>query len=137
MQEATILLVDDDEVTRHTLQRWLTHLQMHGQVLEAADGQQALELIEAHCQATFPPRPLLVLLDLNMPVMDGFEFLEHQQRLPQACQQAMTVIVVSAAHETTERARAQTLAVEVRTKPLDITQLAELLHHYLPSVLPT
>lgn len=137
MTEDTILVVDDDEVTRHTLRRWLTHLQLHGQVLEAADGQQALALVEAHCQATVPPRPLLVLLDLNMPVMDGFEFLECQQQLPITYQHAMTVVVVSAAHETTARARAQALAVEVKTKPLDITQLAELVHHYLPRALPT
>jgi CheY-like chemotaxis protein len=38
MTEAMILVVDDDEATRLTLRRWLTHLQVRGQVLEAADG---------------------------------------------------------------------------------------------------
>ncbi|MGI4734543.1 MAG: response regulator [Janthinobacterium lividum] len=136
MTENTILLVDDDEVTRLTLRRWLTHLQVRGQVLEAADGQAALELIAEHCQVTTPPLPLLVLLDLQMPVMDGLEFLEHQRQLPPAHQQAMTVIVVSAAHEMAARERAQTLAVEVKTKPLDVTELAALLQRYLPRVLP-
>ncbi|MGI4864046.1 MAG: response regulator [Janthinobacterium lividum] len=136
MTEATILLVDDDEATRLTLRRWLTHLQVRGQVLEAADGQAALELIEGHCQATTPPLPLLVLLDLQMPVMDGLEFLEHQRQLPPACQQAMTVIVLSGAHETAERERARTLVVEVKTKPLDVMELTALLQHYLPGALP-
>ena len=136
MREATILLVDDDEATRLTLRRWLTHLQLRGQVLEAADGQEALLLLDGYCQATTPPGPLLVLLDLQMPVMDGLEFLEHQRQLPLACQQAMQVVVLTAAHETAERERARALVAEVKTKPLDITELTALLHHYLPGALP-
>lgn len=136
MTEDTILLVDDDEATRLTLRRWLTHLQVRGQVLEAVDGQEALEIVDEHCRATTPPLPLLVLLDLQMPVMDGLEFLEHQRQLPAAYQQAMTVVVVSAAHETAERERVRALVVEVKTKPLDVTELAAILRHYLPGALP-
>ena len=137
MTDATILLVDDDEPTRHILRRWLTHLQVRGQILEAADGQQALELVEAHCRATSPSLPLLVLLDLSMPVMDGLEFLEHRVQLPPACQQAITVIVLSASHEVAARERARALAVEVKTKPLDIAELVMLLQQYLPTALTT
>lgn len=137
MTDTTILLVDDDEATRVTLRRWLTHLQVRGQVLAAPDGQQALVLITNHCQATSSPLPLLVLLDLQMPVMDGLELLEHHRQLPLPYQQAMAVIVVSAAHETAEREQARALVVEVKTKPLDITELATLLHQYLPGSFPT
>jgi CheY-like chemotaxis protein len=136
MTDSAILLVDDDEATRYTLRRWLTYLQVRGQVLEAADGQQALDIVARHCQATSLPGPLFVLLDLQMPVLDGLEFLERQRQLPAAYQQALTVVVVSAAHETRERERARALAVEVKTKPLDVTELAALLQHYLPQALP-
>jgi CheY-like chemotaxis protein len=81
-------------------------------------------------------RPLFALLDLQIPVLDGLEFLERQRQLPLTCQQALTVVVVSAAHETRERERARALAVEVKTKPLDVTELAALLQHYLPQALP-
>lgn len=136
MTNDTILVVDDDEPTRLTLRRWLAHLQVRGQVLEAPDGAEALVLIASHCQATTPPRPLLVLLDLQMPVMDGLEFLAQQRQLPLAYQRAMTIIVVSAAHDTAECDQARALAAEIKTKPLDVTELAELLRQYLPGALP-
>lgn len=131
--DATILLVDDDDFTRHILRRWLTQLNVQVNILEAEDGEQALEQVKTHCQATTHPRSLLVLLDLNMPVMDGLEFLEQQVKLPPAYQQAMTVVVVSATPSAEEKERARRLATEIKPKPLDVQQLLELIHHYLPT----
>jgi len=62
-----ILIVDDDAEARRMLRRQLKDLRRD--VIEAADGKEALELAE---EST----PAFVLLDLMMPVMDGFEFLE-------------------------------------------------------------
>jgi two-component system, chemotaxis family, chemotaxis protein CheY len=60
------LVVDDSAVVRKVARRIL---EKHGfAVREAADGQQALDAVEA-------AMPRLVLLDRNMPVMDGIEFL--------------------------------------------------------------
>jgi len=129
---ATILLVDDDEPTRRTLRRWLTQLNVPVHILEAEHGEQALALVTSHCQATERPCSLLVLLDLNMPVMDGLEFLEHKAQLPLVYQQAMTVVVTSTSPSAAELARAQALATEIRPKPLDVQQLLALVQHYLP-----
>lgn len=71
-----------------------------------------------------------------MPVMDGLEFLEHHVQLPPGDRQATTIIVVSGTPSAAERARARTLAVAVKTKPLDIQALAALVRQYLPAALP-
>lgn len=69
---ALILVADDEPFMRSMLVRYLKKEQY--QVLEAADGEQALELYGRH-------HPDLVLLDALMPVMDGFEFCQRLQTL--------------------------------------------------------
>lgn len=130
--DATILLVDDDEPTRRTMRRWLTQLNVHVHILEAEDGEQALVAVTAHCQATTHPRSLLVLLDLSMPVMDGLTFLEHKAQLPHPYQEAMTVVVIGTAPSKADLAKARLLATEIKPKPLDVHQLLDLIHTYLP-----
>jgi len=69
----TCLVVDDSSVIRNIARRILEGLDF--QVVEAEDGEQALQI----CTRTMPEA---VLLDWNMPVMDGFEFMGHMRRLP-------------------------------------------------------
>jgi len=69
----TCLVVDDSGVVRKIARRILE--EMGFQITEAEDGAKALEA----CKGAMPDG---VLLDWNMPVMDGFEFLGHLRRLP-------------------------------------------------------
>jgi two-component system chemotaxis response regulator CheY len=69
----TCLVVDDSSVIRKIARRILE--EMNFQIIEADDGEKALEA----CQRELPDA---ILLDWNMPVMDGFEFLGHLRRLP-------------------------------------------------------
>jgi two-component system, chemotaxis family, chemotaxis protein CheY len=67
------LVVDDSSVVRKIARRILEGLEF--EVIEAEDGEKALEA----CKRGLPDA---VLLDWNMPVMDGFEFMGHMRRLP-------------------------------------------------------
>jgi two-component system chemotaxis response regulator CheY len=69
----TCLVVDDSGVTRKIARRILE--EMNFQIVEAEDGEKALEA----CQRELPDA---ILLDWNMPVMDGLEFLGHLRRMP-------------------------------------------------------
>ena len=69
----TCLVVDDSGVIRKIARRILEEMNFH--VVEAEDGEKALEV----CKLGLPDA---VLLDWNMPVMDGYEFLGHLRRMP-------------------------------------------------------
>jgi two-component system, chemotaxis family, chemotaxis protein CheY len=69
----TCLVVDDSSVVRKIARRILTELGFD--VIEAEDGEKALE-------ACFVTLPDAILLDWNMPVMDGIDFLCNLRRLP-------------------------------------------------------
>jgi two-component system chemotaxis response regulator CheY len=69
----TCLVVDDSSVVRKIARRILEA--MNFQITEAEDGEKALEV----CKRAMPTA---VLLDWNMPVMDGYDFLKALRRLP-------------------------------------------------------
>jgi two-component system, chemotaxis family, chemotaxis protein CheY len=69
----TCLVVDDSSVIRMIARRILE--EMDFQIIEAEDGEQALET----CKRSLPDA---ILLDWNMPVMDGYEFLGNLRRMP-------------------------------------------------------
>jgi two-component system, chemotaxis family, chemotaxis protein CheY len=69
----TCLIVDDSSIIRKVARRILEGLEF--QILEAENGEQAVE----NCRRELPD---VILLDWNMPKMDGYEFLHALRRLP-------------------------------------------------------
>ena len=83
---ARVLIVEDDRDTREMLGRFL---ELEGfDVSTAANGELALDALRRH-------RASVILLDLMMPVMDGWQFRQHQVRDPRLAD--IPVVVVTAA----------------------------------------
>ena len=70
MKELKILLIEDDIIEVMKLNRTITSLQLHHQIIEANNGEDALKILEDKNNL-----PDLILLDLNMPKLNGIEFL--------------------------------------------------------------
>lgn len=118
----TVLVVDDDEVVRYLLRRMLADGAL--QVREAASGPEGLRLAsELH--------PAVVVLDLSLPGMDGFEVLEALQRAP-ATRDIPVLIHTSRSLTEPERARLLTHAMGILSKSgLTRERLMEFIHRAL------
>jgi len=70
------MLVDDDAVDREVIRRALRQLGAENTIVEAEDGEEALQKLEAALEDE-SDKAHVVILDLNMPRMNGFEFLDR------------------------------------------------------------
>lgn len=127
----TILLVDDDETTNFLHRRLLTRLEVAKNIAVATNGEEALNYLQNNCQPPFsnPGCPLLVFLDIKMPVMDGFEFLqEYEQRAPTLNPGTRIVMLSSSANPVDlERLRGFSKEYKYYFKPLSSEIIKEVI----------
>jgi CheY-like chemotaxis protein len=90
---SSILLVDDDSTTNFLNELLLKRLDVADKLLTAQNGREALATLDRICPDAATSCPSLILLDVNMPVMNGIEFLEAYSQLP-AEQQALVVVIM-------------------------------------------
>jgi len=91
-KDVTILMIDDDEVDVMGVQRAFRHAKLENQIVVANDGFDALDKLR---DGKSVPRPYLVLLDLNMPRMNGIEFLKEMRRDPKINESIVFVLTTS------------------------------------------
>ena len=118
----TVMVVDDNESMRELIGM---HLRIHGyEVVEAADGSEAVELVRREC-------PALILMDINMPVMDGLEATRLIRAIKDLCR--MPIVAISAYGDGSNN-RMEALAAgcdEYISKTKGITELPSIIERHL------
>jgi CheY-like chemotaxis protein len=115
----TLLLVEDDEDLRDVVRDALQNDARR--VLEAEHGRDALELIDKH------GLPDLILLDMNMPIMNGWQFA---QELRDRQLWRVPVVVLTAAHDALRSAQ-EIGAAGFLGKPFDMSSLYSVVDRHL------
>jgi CheY-like chemotaxis protein len=116
LRDEKVLVVEDDDATRESLERFFED---HGyEVISAKNGSEALALLGAG------ERPALILLDLMLPVMDGWQFRKAQLADPRYS--GIPVVVVTAGYTAPYNVN------EVILKPLSDAKLSRALKYLSP-----
>lgn len=131
-----VLLVDDDPITNFLNQRLLDELSLTEKLLVALNGKEAIALIEENC-TTNTNCPALVLLDVNMPVMNGFEFLDLYEQLPVARQHPSIIIMLTTSLHPRDVQRVEALNIAgFLNKPLTKEKINDILQAHFDRQLP-
>jgi two-component system, cell cycle response regulator DivK len=121
-EDLTILVVEDYEDTSLAMRLALEHKGYH--IVEASDGEQAVRLAASE-------RPEVILMDLNLPVLDGFAAAERIRANPEL--KETVIVAVTAHHDHDLRARALAAGCNAFvTKPIDFEWLGDLISNLLP-----
>lgn len=134
----TILLVEDDVIDIMTVQRLFRQFSMGDKykLFIAQNGQDALNMLQGIGQPSITPRPRVVLLDLNMPKMDGFEFLRKLRSHPDTAALRVIVLSTTAARDDQMQELEGNIAGYI-IKPITLSQFVEAIttlntYHYRP-----
>lgn len=116
MTTASLLVVEDNEDIRRSLRDLFM---LEGFVVEeAANGREALDRLDSGW------RPSMIVLDLVMPVMDGFEFLRQMQLRPE--RDTPVLVLTSLAYDADTRSLRERYGVDVLDKSTEVVRLLEI-----------
>jgi CheY-like chemotaxis protein len=121
----SILLVEDDQLDTMNVERELRKLNISVPLHKARNGREGLDLLRGTAsQPALDPLPAVILLDINMPRMNGLEFLAELRADPRLTH--LTVFIMTTSEEETDRATAQRLGVAgYIVKPLTFEQFGD------------
>ncbi len=124
----SLLIVDDDDIDATALKRALHKLKLLNPLYRAKDGQEALDIL----RNGEIPNPYIILLDINMPRMNGIEFLEALRSDPDLTHSVVFVLTTSKSDEDIIAAYREHVAGYLLKQRMDsdFLQVVGLLDHY-------
>ncbi|GAA3949642.1 response regulator [Hymenobacter algoricola] len=130
-------MVDDDQTANYFNQLLTSRLSGTDKLLVALNGQEAMDLLLLHCHLTTPECPVLILLDVKISVMDGFQFQEAYGQLPLPPKDAIIIVMLTTSLHPPNLDRGHQLNVAgVLNTPLTPAELDDILRHHFHRHLP-
>lgn len=127
-----ILLIDDDEATNYIHKRIIQKADLDCEVISMTSATEALDFLKsenAYAGQKFP-QPGIIFLDINMPVMNGWEFLEEYEKLPQEqkARVVMAMLTTSLNPDDAKRAEELNVVQDFMHKPLSADKVTAIVH---------
>ena len=123
-----ILVVEDNDMDLDFCMQAFDEHAIANPVIVCRDGDEAIQFIDAHSASDDPHLPLLVLLDLRLPKVDGIEVLRHARQHPVWKQ--VPFIILTTSRENSDIGTAYQIGVNSYiVKPVDFVSFAKVVKH--------
>jgi len=124
----TICVIDDDMVYHFIIKKQIEHSRISEKVLTFPTGVMALEYLKS--VAGKPEQPEVVLLDINMPIMDGWDFLTYYKGIQDSFSKPVYICMVSSSLSPDDREKASRIETvsDFIVKPVTDEKLQNLLY---------
>lgn len=122
-----VCIVDDDELFQFVMRQHFDRLELVDRIIKFTDGEQALNFIKSHLDHP-DELPDLILLDVNMPYMDGWQFMTEFVKLSLPSEKHIRIyILTSSTHESDiQRAREFPTLSGYLVKPIGKNMIREI-----------
>ncbi|SMD38208.1 Response regulator receiver domain-containing protein [Reichenbachiella faecimaris] len=124
-----ICIIDDDEIYKFTVTSTLMIKKLAREILEFSDGEEALGFMTANL-SNHTQLPDVILLDINMPIMDGFQFIEEYIKIKPSVSKKIAIYMVSSSLDPIDLDKAKTYneISDYIVKPIKPTELFEIVN---------
>jgi CheY-like chemotaxis protein len=127
MTKKNILLVDDDKIFNFLSEKTISSLGLANEVHFASHGEQALDILQRYLDGELQ-RPDIIFLDIDMPVMNGYEFIEAFANLDIPDKHLITIVILTSSANPTDIERAKSLGIKYYlNKPLTKDEIKKLI----------
>lgn len=127
----TLCLIDDDDIFQFTFKRLLRNLDFIESIIMFSNGAQALEYFQEKSKNS-EPFPEIIFVDINMPIMDGWQFIKEYKNLNSELINKSDLYLLSSSINPDESLKAKEFQV-IKTfliKPISVEQVVSLYRNY-------
>jgi DNA-binding response OmpR family regulator len=125
-----VLIIDDDQASNHLTEELINKLGFAEKVAVKHNGNDALHYLQSECYFE-DSCPSLVILDLKMPVLDGFEFLDEFNKLDLVKKDKIVIVILTNSDNPDDIIRLRNMGrYYLIRKPLTMDKLVDIYHKY-------
>ena len=129
---SSILLIDDDEATNAYNKAMVTKADVADEVVVCDSGLKALEFLQSEIDGKHP-QPTIIFLDINMPGMDGWEFLDEYDKLLNGQKADVVVVMLTTSLNPDDKSKAAKMGAKgFLSKPLTPERVQEIIKSNFP-----
>jgi CheY-like chemotaxis protein len=132
-QNVTACIIDDDDIFIYGFKKFMQLRGIFANVIEFSNGQEAIDYLNNPAYAGNLPD--VIFVDINMPVMDGWEFMQNFEEIKSQVGKKISVYAISSSVDINDinRAKNNPVIKDYILKPMNETYVADIINSYQPT----